>query len=151
MPAPFSGGCACGAIRYQCTAEPFVSYACHCTACQKRTGSAFGISVQVAAEALRVVRGSPATRVRIADSGNALTTHFCPACGTTVFGENRARPRICTITGGSLDDPRRFPIQAHIWTRSALPWVSLGDEVERFEKGGDWTAYYAADPTRLEP
>lgn len=151
MPEPFTGGCACGAVRYACDARPFVAYACHCTDCRKRSGSAFGVSVQVPAESVRLVTGAPARRTRVAESGNRLDVHFCAACGTTLWNRNRARPRVAVVTGGSIDDAGRFPIQAHIWTRSALPWVLLGDDLERFETGGDWARYYAQEPDRLRP
>ena len=151
MPAPYSGGCACGAVRYECTAEPFVSYACHCTDCQKRTGSAFGISVQVPAEAVRVTQGAPKSRIRVADSGNEFTSYFCGDCGSTLFSTSKARPRIRTITGGTLDDSSWVPMQANIWTRSALPWVLMAEDADSYPKGPDWSKYYAADLSRLEP
>ncbi len=150
-PIPFEGGCACGAVRYRCAAAPFVSYACHCTACQKRTGSAFGVSVQVPAEAVTILEGEPKSRARIADSGNELRSHFCGECGTTIYGASSARPRVRTLMAGSIDDPSWVPIQANIWIGSALPWVHLSEAVESFPKAGDWTTYYASDPSRLEP
>lgn len=150
-PVPFEGGCACGAVRYRCAAAPFVSYACHCTACQKRTGSAFGVSVQVPAEAVTLIAGAPRSRVRIADSGNELRAYFCGDCGTTVFSDSSARPRIRTLTAGGIDDPSWVPLQANIWTRSALPWMHLSEAIDNYAKAGDWTAYYASDPSRLTP
>ncbi len=91
MPTPFSGGCSCGAIRYTCTAEPHVSYACHCTACWKRTASTFGISLQVPADGLTIDQGTPKTRIRTADSSNELIQHFCGDCGSSQFGTGAAR------------------------------------------------------------
>lgn len=144
MTAPFSGGCACGAIRYTVTAEPYVSYACHCTECQKRTTSAFGISLQVPTESINREKGTPKQRTRKADSGNDLTIHFCGDCGASLFSTSEARPHITVVYGGALDDPAWVPIMANIWTDSALPWVHLDPDTERFPKAPDFSAYYAA-------
>ena len=92
MPVPFSGGCACGAVRYTCTAEPYVSYLCHCTECQKRTGSAFGISVQVPAEGVTIEQGTLVSRTRIADSGNELTMRFLRRLRHVVVRRQRRAP-----------------------------------------------------------
>ncbi|MCZ6859590.1 MAG: GFA family protein [Alphaproteobacteria bacterium] len=143
MPVPFSGGCSCGAIRYTCTEEPFVSYLCHCTECQKRTGSAFGISVLVPPKSFRLDKGTPKTRERIADSGNVITFHFCGDCGTNVFADNSARAHAMGLFGGTLDDPDWLPIQANIWTDSALGWVQMDETVERFAKVPDFSKYFA--------
>lgn len=144
MPAPFSGGCACGAVRYRCAAEPYVSYLCHCTECRKRTGSAYGVSLQVPAEGVAVETGTLKSRTRTADSGNELTMRFCGDCGTTLFGDNAARPHVRVIFGGTLDDPSWVPVMANIWTDSALPWVRMEAGVETFPKAPDFARYYAA-------
>ncbi len=137
-----SGGCACGAIRYTSVEEPFVSYLCHCTECRKRTGSAFGISVQVPRGGFRLGVGAPRTRIRIADSGNELHVRFCDACGTSICSESPARPHVTVIYAGTLDDPGRIPIQANIWTDSALDWVPIGADVPRHPKAPDLSRYY---------
>ncbi len=142
MPVPFSGGCACGAIRYTVSEEPFVSYLCHCTACQKRTGSAFGISLQVPMAGFSLDKGEPVVRTRIADSGNELSMRFCGECGTTVYSGNTARPHVAVVFGGTLDDPGQVPIEAHIWTDSALPWAPMEEDVERFPRAPDFSRYY---------
>jgi hypothetical protein len=144
MPTPFSGSCSCGAIRYTCSAEPYVSYCCHCTACQKRTASAFGISLQVPSAGLTVDQGTPKTRVRIADSGNERVQHFCGDCGSSLFGTSEATKKITVIYAGTLDDPSWMPVMANIWTDSALPWVAMSSDVERYGKAPDFSKYYAA-------
>ena len=105
MPAPYSGGCACGAIRYTVTAEPYTSYRCHCSACQKRTSSAFGLSAQVPAASLAFQEGTPETRLRTAESGNLLTVHFCGDCGTSLYSASTGRPHVHVLYIGTLDDP----------------------------------------------
>ena len=58
---PYEGGCQCQSIRYRCSALPFVAYTCHCRACQRLTSSAFATYMQVPAEALELIKGSPST------------------------------------------------------------------------------------------
>ena len=72
MPTPYTGGCGCGAIRYRVTAEPLISYLCHCTECQRRTSSAFGLNMQIPAESLVIEQGKPTSRTRIADNRSPL-------------------------------------------------------------------------------
>jgi len=148
---PFEGGCQCEAIRFVCSAPPFVSYTCHCRACQRLTSSAFATCVQVPAEALDVRRGSPAARARIADSGNHLTTRFCASCGAALFSASSARPRIRSIYVGTLDRPEDVEVDAHIWTKRRLPWVVLPESHRVFAEAGDWRPDYASDPSRLVP
>ncbi len=125
MPAPYTGGCACGAIRYTIKSEPLISYLCHCTECQKRTASAFGLNLQITSDNLIIDKGTPKERTRKGDSGNELTINFCGDCGTTLFSAPHARPNIRVMYCGSLDDPAWVPVKLNIWTKSALPWVYL--------------------------
>ena len=134
MPTPFSGGCSCGAIRYTCAAEPYVSYACHCTACRKRTSAAFGISLQVPSDGLTIDQGIPKTRVRIADSGNEMTRYFCPQCGSRLYGRNSGKPNLVSIQVGCLDDHSWFSPQIVLFTSRRHDWDITSEEVSNFEK-----------------
>ena len=131
MSAPYEGGCACGEIRYRVIGEPLISYCCHCTECQRRTGSAFGMSMQVKTEVLNLDKGVPVTRTRIADSGNAITVNFCDKCGTVLYSIPSARPQLRVVYAGTLDDPGWVPIKLNIWTDSALPWVYMDPDIEK--------------------
>jgi hypothetical protein len=131
MSAPYTGGCLCGAIRYEFTSEPATVYTCHCTECQKVSASAFGISVRVKAEDFKITQGEPATFDSTADSGRVKTGLFCATCGTR-FGGGAGGPLV-VIRGGSLDDPNWFRPVAHIWTRSAQNWFPFDDGLPKFE------------------
>lgn len=147
---PYYGGCQCQAVRYQCTALPFVAYTCHCRACQKMTSSAFATCMQVPAEALDFIHGEPSVAFRGSDSGNTLKTYFCGSCGSALFIANSARPRLRTILVGTLDNPAEVQVSAHIWVSRKLPWVVLPGNHRVFPEGGDWRANYRDDPARLE-
>jgi hypothetical protein len=148
---PFEGGCQCGAVRYRCTAAPFVAYTCHCLDCQHITASAFATCIHVPTEALTVPRGSPREVVRTADSGNLLTTSFCTTCGSALIVANSSRSRTRTILVGTLDDASDAEVTAHIFTSRKLPWVVLPEGHRIFPEAGDWRRDYASDPSRLDP
>jgi hypothetical protein len=131
MSVPYQGGCGCGAIRYTATSEPLISYLCHCTECQRRTSSAFGLNMQVTDDNLVIEKGTPASRTRTAASGNDLALNFCGDCGTPLFSVPAARPDIRVIYAGALDDPSWVPVKLHIWADSALPWAIPEDGIER--------------------
>ena len=137
MRLPAQGGCQCGACRYELSAAPYVCYTCHCRACQKLTASAFLSCVQVPRESFSLVAGVLETCVRMADSGNKLTTSFCTACGTTLYADNSSRPRVRTVHLGSLDQPTAVEVTAHIWVAQKLPWVILPQGHRIFEYAGD--------------
>ncbi len=151
LTAPFEGGCECGAVRYRSTARPFVAYTCHCLACQRITASAFATCMQVPEEALSLSRGSLKERVRKADSGNLLTTNFCPTCGSALYVANASRPRTRTIYVGTLDRASEVEVDAHIFTSRKMPWVVLPSGHRIFPEAGDWRPDYASDPSRLDP
>ena len=145
---PAEGGCRCAACRYVVTALPFVAYTCHCKECQKLTASAFLTCMQIPSERLAVSAGRPSSDRRVSEAGNTLVTYFCGDCGSTLYTENSARPRVRTLHVGTLDHAERVDVSAHIWVDRKLPWVKLPDGHRAFARAGDWTQHYANDPSR---
>ena len=148
---PARGSCQCGECRYTVNAPPYVAYACHCVECQKLSSSAFACLMHVPSESVELTHGLPATRERMADSGNVLETWFCPLCGSTLFARNSARPRVRTIHIGTLEKAEDIEINAHIWVKQKLPWVELPKDHRVFEGPGDFSQDYADDPSRYQP
>jgi hypothetical protein len=148
---PLAGGCACGAIRYEITAMPQLVYACHCTECQRRSGSAFALNMPVATDTLRIVKGTPKGWRNAGASGTATTSWFCGDCGGRIYGERDGRPQAMTIRAGTLDDTSWLRPAAHFFMRSAQPWETI--EGECHELGPDdfrplaaaWQAMMARD------
>lgn len=151
MTLPGFGSCQCGSCSYMVTTQPYVAYTCHCRECQRLTASAFATCIQVPAEAIIVRSGNPQGRERVTDSGNTLSTWFCPICGSALFSQNSARPRIRTVYVGTLDNPHEVTVSAHIWTKRKLPWVPLPASHRRYEAAGNWTQDYANDIKRYRP
>jgi len=134
MPAPFFGGCACGAIRYECEGEPLFSLNCHCRDCQRETGSAFAPILAVLRATFTLTQGSPTYFELTADSGQTTKRAFCSDCGSRLFGEPSSRPDIVTIRAGSLDDPSAFRPNQDIFTASAQPWDHMNPELPKAAK-----------------
>ena len=130
---PFTGGCACGAIRYECTAKPLLVWKCHCRDCQKRTGSAFYVNVWVPTPALRFTKGEPTYAPTQGESGNIFYRGFCSACGATVEGKSDGFPDIRGVSATSLDDPSGLEPAADIWTSSAQPWDYMNPALPKYE------------------
>ena len=130
------GGCLCGAVRYRVKNEPLRNSACHCTFCQRRTGSAFGLGAYFREEDVRFLRGELSSYRHLSDeSGRWLRIEFCPICGTQVTWTVEASPGLRGIGVGTLDDPKRIRITRFGWFRSAHAWIVPPPGIEVFEKG----------------
>jgi len=131
---PFTGGCACGAIRYECLASPLRMLNCHCRDCQIVSGSAFSPTLIMVRSAVKLTKGQPARFEKVADSGNIATREFCRECGTPLFASSSAAEQYLGIRASSLDDPSWFRPAAHIWIGSAQPWDHFDPAIPRFER-----------------
>lgn len=134
MKLPFSGGCACGAIRYSCDSEPLFSMNCHCRDCQRETGSAYSAVIGVPRAAFRKVQGTPKYFEVLADRGSPTRRFFCPNCGSPLWGEPAGSPDLITIRAGSLDDPGAYQPAADIYTSSAQPWDYMNPSLPKSPK-----------------
>ena len=119
--SPLTGGCQCGAVRYQITVAPEALYVCHCRECRKQSASAFGMSLIVSLTGFRLISGKPRTWSRPTDSGRQLDCKFCPDCGSRVWHERAGGAEAISVKGGSLDQPLDFAEAVHIWTSRKLP------------------------------
>lgn len=127
MAEAYTGGCACGAIRYSIAGEPVFSNDCQCRDCQRESGTGH-LSHLTFARSGVTVTGEAAHWDMVADSGNTKTRSFCPACGAPVYMTFAAMPDVFTIRAAGLDDPGRYRPQVvtytargHAWDRSASP------------------------------
>jgi len=131
---PFTGGCACGAIRYECTALPLRMVNCHCRDCQRASGSAYSATLIIAANSVRLLRGTCHKHPIVAESGNVAQREFCSACGTPLFAASLARPEFLGIKAASLDDPSWFAPEADVWVESAQPWDHMDPDIPKFPR-----------------
>jgi hypothetical protein len=143
MKLPQTGGCQCGALRYEIAQAPQMVYTCHCTDCQRMTSSAFSIGCVLPAEAFRLIRGEPRAVQRTADSGRVSTRWVCPQCGSWLCTAPTPGSPVRNVRGGTLDDTSRLRPSVHLWTRSKQPWVALPEGGRNFETqppGNPWWA-----------
>jgi hypothetical protein len=133
MKLPLTGGCQCGAVRYEIRQAPKSLYVCHCTECQRQSGSAFALSMPVAREAVAVTAGAPRRWRRVLESGRAIDCVFCGDCGTRLWHEPERNPTASVLKPGTLDDTAWFRPVGHIWTKSAQPWCDIPDDAVNYE------------------
>jgi len=134
MTVPFSGGCACGTIRYECSAPPIVASNCHCRDCQRSSGGPYSSFVVVPKDAFRVVQGTARFHASPSEAGGQTRRGFCPDCGAPIYGLPDAAPQIVAIRAASLDDPSWFSPQVDVWTSDAHPWDQMNAALPKFEK-----------------
>ena len=132
MELPFSGGCACGAIRYECSAMPAFSWNCHCKDCQQAGGAAYCPVMYVPKDALKVT-GSPKYARVIAESGRWVDRGLCTNCGSNLFILAELVPDLQGLWAGSLDDASNFKPQINVWTRSAPQWSMLDPSMKKLD------------------
>ena len=129
---PLTGGCRCGAIRYEIAALPDFAVSCHCRACQYDSGGGPAHAIVVAPAALSIRQGEPKRfEYPSATSGEMVFRSFCPDCGTPLFGGSSGADYI-SVKAGSLDDPENFRPRAQIWTASAPSWHPVEPDIPSF-------------------
>lgn len=134
MRTPYTGRCLCEAIHFRVTEEPLTIYACHCTDCQKRSGSAFGLSMWVNRTAIEVTKGEVTLHKSTSADGKQRLAKICGQCGVRMWSEPPKYPDYAIIRPGILDDRSWVRPIAHIWTRSAQPWFVFPEGVPTYEK-----------------
>lgn len=120
---PLAGGCHCGALRYELSAPPIMIYNCHCTNCQKITGSAFTVSATILENALAFTRGEPKRIEWKADSGNRRFGLFCGDCGSRIANGQIPTIGMLSLRAGTFDDTSWVEPVGDIWMKSAQKWV----------------------------
>ena len=120
-----TGGCQCGAVRYEFEGSPIEIYVCHCSECRAQSASAFGISVIVPNDKLHLTKGTLSRWTRPTDTGGTLDCFFCNVCGTRVWHGNPETEKRVSVKGGSLDVPPDLTGVPHIWVASKLAGVAI--------------------------
>ena len=119
--------CSCGQLNLTIEGEPSRISMCHCLECQRRTGAVISNQARFPREQV-TISGKSTAWIRTAESGNVLTFHFCPTCGSTVYWENEGFLGYVAVAIGNFADPN-FPAPTiAVWEESRHPWVSLPAE-----------------------
>ena len=125
-----TAACSCGQLSVRVTGDPVRVSVCHCLACQRRTGSAFGYQARFERADVSIT-GRSTTWSRTSDDGEAVhTQHFCPVCGATVYYVGDYEPDKVAIAAGAFADPSFPPPQRSVWEIRRHAWVTLPAAVE---------------------
>jgi hypothetical protein len=129
------GGCHCGYLRYEAEADPEKAGICHCTDCQKLSGSAFRTLVPVSSDTFRMVGGEPMIYIKTGDSGNKRQQTFCPKCGSPIFSAPLDDgPKTMMIRVGTIRQRDQFVPKVQYWSRSKQSWVHNFASARELEK-----------------
>ncbi len=132
----FSGGCLCGAIRYEVSGDLVRVVNCHCDDCRRVTGSAFATNVFVKEDDLVVTLGEPKKFEHIANSGSKRIKEFCPNCGSQLFSTTLGRP-ITSLKVGSIDDASFIKPTINLFWSRAIPCARLSSDLINYDEMPD--------------
>jgi hypothetical protein len=142
---PMDGGCTCRSVRYRLKARPMFVHCCHCTWCQRESGSAFAVNALIEASNVELLQGEPIRTKLPSASGRGQVFSRCPQCGITLWSNYAgAGERVHFIRAGTLDDPSRAPPDLHIYTSTKQPWVVLPEAVPAVPEFYRLSSYWPA-------
>ena len=132
MATDLKGQCFCGAVKYKLTAKPMFVNCCHCTDCQRQTGSAFAINAIIEAKHVKLVKGRPVAVAMKTDSGRPHDIYRCSKCQSALWSDYGRRKVLLFVRSTTLDKP--VAPDVHIFTHSKLAWVKLPKDVPAFKE-----------------
>lgn len=133
MNEAYSGGCACGAIRYEISGDPLVMVDCQCRDCQRKSGTGHSSYLVFPRTNVRLT-GDAKRWDLVGDSGNVKTRAFCPECGSPVYMTFAADPGVFAVHAASLDDPTRFKPQLVTYRVRGLAWDHIDASLPGFDR-----------------
>ena len=132
--SPFaSGGCRCGAVTVAISDAPKMMIQCHCRDCQQVSGTGH-MSLAFFAEDDVTVDGETTGYAVTTDRGNTSTRHFCPQCGSRIFGRNTGRPGMTSVAVGCLDNHSWYAPSAVVYTKRREAWDATSTDIPNFEE-----------------
>ena len=123
---PLTGGCLCGAVRFEVTESLVSAGYCHCTRCQRRTGTAASAQARIAPGSLRILSGDEL--IRAYEPPNGFAKHFCSACGSALWSRSREDPEIVSVRLGAFDGDPGIRPSARTFVAYAAPWEPIPDD-----------------------
>jgi hypothetical protein len=133
MSQAYTGGCACGAIRYEIAAEPLMMNDCQCRDCQQESGTGHGSHLTFPRAAVKLT-GEAKPWDMVGDSGNVKTRAFCPTCGSPVYMTLAAMPDLFVVRAASLDDPGRYQPKMLTYAMRGHAWDCIDPTLPAFDK-----------------
>ena len=124
---PITGACACGGVRFEIHAPIGPASYCHCTRCQRRTGTAASAQARLAPGSLRIVQGADLVREYL-PAGGGFGKQFCGECGSALFSRDPERPEPFSVRLGVLDSDPGVRPSYHQFVAYAAPWEPIPDD-----------------------
>ena len=119
------GQCHCGHVKYEAEIDPARVSICHCTDCQRLTGSAYRVTAVTQTASIRLTGSPPKVYTKYGDNGRPRFQSFCPECGSPLFTSGEGEDAALTgIRVGTINQRRELRPSRQIWCRSALPWIN---------------------------
>ncbi|TAK44728.1 MAG: GFA family protein [Betaproteobacteria bacterium] len=145
----FDGACTCGAVRYRMTSKPLFVHCCHCSWCQRETGSAFALNAMIESDRVVLLQGEPEVINTPSNSGKGQRIARCPSCRIALWSHYAgAGDAVRFMRVGTLKEPGRLPPDIHIFTSTRLPWVVLPPDQPAVPEFYDLKTYWP--PESLE-
>lgn len=140
------GGCTCGQVRYKMQASPLIVHCCHCSWCQRQSGSAFAVNALIEADRVEITKGAVDNTTIESLGGSGQRFSRCPTCKVAVWSEylvmtGGITDMVYFIRVGTLDTPGYLPPDVHIYTSTKQPWIGLPRDALVFDES------YNADET----
>jgi hypothetical protein len=131
-----TGGCHCGQVTYEAEVNPGMVRVCHCTDCQRLTGTVFRAAIPSLPGTFVLKSGTPQLYVKTAESGSKRVHAFCPDCGAPIYATSPdPNPSVYGLRFGAIDQRAQLaPPAFQQWCRSAVPWSMDLTRVERIER-----------------
>ena len=133
MSVHYSGGCACGAVRYDVSGELLFANMCQCRQCQRLTGTGHAVYLTVTSASAEI-RGETSHWTSLGENGTIKQNIFCPACGSPLLLALPQMPDIFAVQVGSLDDPTTYQPEMVFWTDTGHAWDELPQGIQKFQK-----------------
>jgi hypothetical protein len=133
MTQTYTGGCACGAIRYEIGAAPLLMNDCQCRQCQHESGTGHASHLTFSSDTVKITGQASRWNV-VGDGGTVKSRAFCPICGSPVYMTLAGMPEFFLVRAGSLDDPSRYQPQLVTWTAAGQPWDHIDPALPAFER-----------------
>jgi hypothetical protein len=135
MTKPWTGGCACGAVRYEIAAEPRAMFNCQCRQCQRDSGTGHGAHLAFPREGAKIEGADKVKMWRmIGDGGMEKLRAFCTNCGSPVYMTFPKAPDSIGVSAASLDEPARFKPAFVCWTAAGFAWDTMDPALPKFDK-----------------
>lgn len=140
------GQCSCGEVQYEMTASPLFVHACHCTNCQRQSGSAHTLNAMIETSHIKVLAGAAEGAEVETGSGAGQVIYRCPSCKIGLWSHyNRLGKAFTFVRVGTLENPSAYPPDINIFTKNKQPWVTLRGGVPATEEFYDPKDYWPAE------